>query len=84
MDILRCMQGNAVELEDGYAFTVRASSDALQRIAELVDMERQCCSFLTFKIVVEAAQAGVRLEVTGPGEVKKVIAEYFNFANDGA
>ena len=70
---------NVSELVDGYAFSFPASSEALQSIVELVDMERQCCPFLTFKIVIEAANGAMRLEVTGPGEAKKVIAEYFRF-----
>jgi Mn-dependent DtxR family transcriptional regulator len=65
------------ELEDGCAFTFPASSEALQRMAELVDMERQCCPFLAFKIVVEAAHSAMRLEVTGAKEAKKLIKEYF-------
>ena len=52
-----------------------------KRIAEIVDMERQCCPFLTFKIVVETAQAAMRLEVTGPVEAQKLIADYFNSAS---
>lgn len=78
MGMLRSMQVIAVELDSGYAFTFPASSGTLPRIAELVEMERQCCPFLTFKIVAEADAGGIRLEVTGPGEAKKVIAEYFN------
>jgi|SRR5689334_12344317 hypothetical protein len=77
IDAFRNTQVTASELPDGYAFTFPASSDALQRIAELVDLERQCCQFLTFKIVVEAANAAMRLEVSGPGEAKLVIADYF-------
>jgi hypothetical protein len=77
IDAFRNTQVTVSELTDGYAFTFPASSEALQRIAELVDMERQCCAFLTFKVVVEAAQAAMRLEVSGPGEAKLVIADYF-------
>jgi len=77
----RGMKVTISELSDGYAFIFPASSEALKRIAELVDLERQCCSFLTFKIVVEAANADLRLEVTGPGEAKKVISEYFDFGS---
>jgi hypothetical protein len=81
VDTFRNMQVTARELPDGYAFTFLASSEALQRIAQLVDMERQCCAFLTFDIVVEAGQAATRLEVTGPREAKQLIAEYFSFAS---
>jgi hypothetical protein len=78
VEMFRSMQVTVAELPDGYAFSFPPSSEALQRITQLVDLERQCCPFLTFKIVVEAAQATMRLEVIGPGEAKKVIAEYFN------
>jgi hypothetical protein len=78
MDTFRSMQVTANELEDGFAFSFPTSSGTLQGIAELVDLERQCCPFLTFKIVVAAEQAGIRLEVTGPREAKKLIAEYFS------
>ncbi len=67
------------ELPDGYRCSFAATSDALTQIAQLVDRERQCCSFLTFKIVVEALGGRMRLEVTGPSEAKAIIAEYFNF-----
>jgi hypothetical protein len=58
------MKVRMTELPDGYAFTFPSTTEALA--AQLVDMERHCCPFLTFKIVVEAAQAAMRLEVTGP------------------
>ena len=79
MDAFANVHVGVTELEDGYAFTFPASSAMLQQIAQLVDLERQCCAFLTFKILVEARNTAIRLEVTGPREAKKVIAEYFNF-----
>src|SRR5438046_924051 len=79
MDTFRNARVSVTELSDGYAYTFEASSDALTRIAQLVDLERQCCPFLSFKIVVEAATAPMRIEVTGPTDAKKVIAEFFNF-----
>jgi hypothetical protein len=70
---------NEAELHDGYAYIFAATSDALMQIEQLVDMQRQCCSFLTFKIVVEAGRALMRVEVTGPKNANAVIADYFNF-----
>ena len=66
-------------MADGYAYSFVATSEALLQVAQLVDMERQCCPFVTFKIVVEAAGRPMRLEVTGPKEAKAVIADYFTF-----
>jgi hypothetical protein len=77
MDMLRKMQVTVTGLPDGYAFALPMTSEALLQVTQLVDMERQCCPFLTFTIVIEAAQGGMRLEVTGPGEAKKLIAEFF-------
>lgn len=79
IDAFANMHVGVTELEDGYAFTFPASSAMLRQIAQLVDLERQCCAFLTFKIVVEARNTSIRFEVTGPREAKKVIAEYFKF-----
>src|SRR5262249_12572858 len=83
METFRRLQVAVSELPDGYSFSFAPSSEALQCIARLVDLERQCCPFLRFAIVVEAAQADIRLVVTGPPEARKLIGEYFNFANSG-
>jgi hypothetical protein len=77
MDMFQRMQCTVSELPAGYAFTFTGTADALAHITTLVDMERECCPFLTFKIVVEAAKEIVRLEVTGPKEAKTVIADFF-------
>lgn len=82
--MFRDIQVTVRELPDGYAFIFPAASERLQQITQLVDMERQCCAFLTFKIVVEAAKAEMRLEITGPGEAKKVVSEYFNCFQSGS
>src|SRR5262245_50307214 len=78
MDTFRTTQVTVSELPDGYAFTLAATSDALLQIASLVDLERECCPFLTFKIVVEGRNELMRLEVTGPTEAKTVIAHFFD------
>jgi hypothetical protein len=78
MDVFRTMKVTVTELPDGYAYSFAATSEALLQVAQLVDLERQCCPFITFKIVVEAAGETMRLEVTGPKEVKAVIADFFN------
>jgi hypothetical protein len=61
MDAFHKMQVSVSELPDGYAFIFPATSEALMQITQLVDLERQCCHFLRFRIVVEAAQASMRL-----------------------
>jgi hypothetical protein len=65
----------------GLAFSFPPSSEVLTRLTQLVDLERQCCPFLTFRIVVEAGDSPIRLEVTGTAAAKKVIADLFGFFN---
>jgi hypothetical protein len=77
LESFRRLQVSVKELPDGYAYSFAATREALLQVAQLVDLERGCCPFLSFKIVVEAA-GPMRLEVTGPGESKAVIADYFN------
>jgi hypothetical protein len=78
MNTFREMKVSVSELTDGYVYSFEATSEALLQIAHLVDMERQCCPFLTFKIVVENAGGPIRLEIRAPEKkAKSVIAQYF-------
>src|SRR4051812_13313369 len=63
-------------LTDGFSYTFNSDSETLRDIAHLVDLERQCCQFLTFRIVVEPREM-LRLEVTGPPEAQSIITDYF-------
>ncbi len=65
------------ELADGYIYDFEPNSETLLRLNRLVDMERQCCQFLTFKIIGESGNGPLRLEVRGTAEAKPVIADFF-------
>jgi len=69
-----------VELPAGYAYCFKRTSEILTQLATLIDLERQCCQFLTLKIVVELGETPIRLEVTGPQNAKPIIADFFGGA----
>ena len=73
------MEVRVTELPDGYAYSLPATSEVLTQVAQLVDMERLCCPFLTFTIIIEPAGKAIRLEITGPKEAKALITQYFDF-----
>jgi hypothetical protein len=73
------MEVRGTELPAGYAYSVPATSEVLTQVTQLVDMERLCCPFLTFTIIIEPAGKGIRLEITGPKEAKALITQYFDF-----
>jgi hypothetical protein len=49
----------------------------LSQCARLIDLERRCCAFLTFRIIVEAGQQPIYLEITGQRDAKAIIADLF-------
>jgi hypothetical protein len=61
----------------GFAYRFDPTSEVLDQLGRLVDAERQCCPFLTFRIVVEAGNQPFCLEITGPPEAKATIADLF-------
>jgi hypothetical protein len=78
--ILRLIGGAALKvapLPMGRAFHFEPTSEILSQLVSLVDLERRCCPFLTFRIVVEPANRPICLEVTGPAEAQSMIADLF-------
>ena|ERR1043165_6455132 len=67
---------NTIPTRDGYSYHFNPTSDVLPELAKLVELERQCCQFLTFKIVVEPQQP-ICMEISGPPEAKPLIADFF-------
>jgi len=67
------------ELENGFSFRFRLGPGFLQDLAEVVDLERQCCPFLTFTTIVDAGDASAVLELTGPDGTKEMVRELFNW-----
>ena len=75
LDPVRRLVLHVTCLPMGYAYYFEPTSAVLARLASLVDLERQCCEFLTFKIVIEGHQP-ICLEVTGPAEAKALITDF--------
>ena len=46
-------------------------------IARPVYLGRQCCAFLTFRIMVGSGRQPICLEITGPPDAKAIIADLF-------
>jgi hypothetical protein len=77
LDLIRGAALNVTPLPLGYSYRFEPSSQVLGQLFSLLDLERQCCRFLTFKVIVEAANQPMSLEVTGPPEAKAIIADFF-------
>ena len=78
--ILNGVRDSALEVKSlphGYAYHFESTSEVLAALVRLVDLERDCCPFLTFRITVEAGHQPICLEITGPTGAKPVIADFF-------
>ncbi len=60
------------ETSDG--LRLRFTADHLQRIAAVVDVERHCCRFLRFDLIVEPDGGPVWLALGGPEGTKEFLA----------
>ena len=66
------------ELEDGYSYQLPVSEEWLAKLADLVNLERQCCPFLRLSITVDPDNGPLWLELTGPPGTKDFLATTFN------
>ena len=57
-------------LDDGYSLRFAADEALLAELMELIQLERQCCAFLRFRLTVEPGGGPVWLELTGPEGTK--------------
>ena len=81
LDSLREAACDITAIPDGFSYGFKASPEVMTQLGCLVELERQCCRFLTFRIIEESRDHSVRLEITGPPEAKLVIADLFGGTN---
>ena len=70
---------DSAELSDGFVFRFPLGESILQDLAEIIDLERKCCPFLNFRLVLEAGSDLVSLELTGADGTKEIIRSLFNW-----
>jgi hypothetical protein len=79
---------NIRELPDGYAFHLPDEVDVLQSVAEFISLERLCCPFFGFTLVIEPEGGAVWLQLTGREGVKAFIraeiSEFLGVAINGS
>ena len=63
-----------LDLPDGYRVRFTAADDTLSTIGKVIEVERQCCRFLTFHVTVEPDGGPIWLEVTGPPGTREFLA----------
>ena len=70
---------DSAELPDGFEFRFPLEDSTLQNLTEIIDLERKCCPFLSFRLVLESGKDFVLLELTGAEGTKAMIRELFDW-----
>lgn len=63
-----------IDLPNGYRVRFAPVQNVLPDIAKVVELERQCCRFLTFGVTAEPDEGPIWLEFTGPTGTKEFLA----------
>lgn len=61
------------EISDGYAVRFPAKPFLFLRIARWIELERECCPFLTIRFELERSVHAYRVLLTGPEGTKDVL-----------
>ncbi len=68
------------ELENGFSYRFPADETLLQNLVAAVALERKCCPFLNFKLILESGNDFVLLELTGAEGAKEMIESLFDWS----
>ena len=66
-----------VELENGFQYRFASTGELISEVGRLIQLEHECCPFLTFRLTVEAGVKSVLLEITGPEGTKAFLTDVF-------
>jgi hypothetical protein len=67
------------ELDNGTRFRFRIGNSTLVDLAEIINLERDCCPFLSFSLAIDTGSNTVSLEMIGPGKTREIIRSLFNW-----
>lgn len=74
---MRAAVTESTELDNGFIYQFTSDGELISELANLIQLEHQCCPFLRFRLTVEPGQGAVSLEMTGPKGTKELLAEIF-------
>ena len=71
------MVSEVKEVDHGFIYRFPSDGALISELANLVELEHQCCPFLKFTITVEPGDGPVWLEMSGPQGTKEFLATIF-------
>jgi hypothetical protein len=80
--VLEKLRDAVVEVKDlaeGYSYSFKSEGNCFKELADMIDLERQCCPFLQFRLTVAAGSGPISLEITGPEGTKDFLLSTFEW-----
>lgn len=77
-DLLPALSARADSIEwtpAGIRFSFSPQSDTLEAITHVIDRERRCCAFLTFRLEVTEGGGDFLLELSGPPGTREFLVD---------
>jgi hypothetical protein len=65
----------AFAITDGFALEFPSEHGIIASLGEIIEYDRRCCPFIRHVLIDAAWGSGIRLELTGPPEVGKFLAD---------
>ena len=65
--------GDVRELDNGYELPYPGTDESLAAVTEFIALERECCPFLTFELVLEPQRGPLTVRMRGPPGVKEFL-----------
>lgn len=63
-----------IEHKDGFTFVFEQTPRLENQVAHWVNDERKCCPFFSFEVAKERESSTLKLQITGPGGAKEILA----------
>ena len=71
---IRDSVSSVTEVEHGFVYHFSPDNHLISELASLIQLERECCPFLTFRLTIEQGNGPVSLEMAGPDKPRALAA----------
>ena len=75
--LVRCASSREVS-DSGVLLRFEARDGLLARLAQILEVERVCCSFLQFTVAIAPAVEGITLEISGPSDARSAVEQIWS------
>lgn len=67
------------ERENGFVYLFPVNDTVFANLFEIIKLERKCCPFLDFKLILEAQSEFISMELSGQNGAKEAIRSLFQW-----